>query len=471
MTHLFRIYQSFLFLLIVFLLINDLNVVESGKRKSKKSRSRKQPTTTVQAVDLSEIPKYESSPSSVSSSRDLTSYATLTEREHSRSRSLSRNSRRDLDKDLWHDYQSYSPEPRNHAQGLSTKFRHRYLSLKSSTNSLNQAFPRCFNLANKIKWGLSELTRRNSHYIEPVATISLCVGTGYYTWQNNFDLEQIKHLNFDWLINKNTLVLSLGGALMPIFNDLFSRLRSYLDQTDNGLSTIRILHQLLQQESKDKVEHFPLEYKKAVKTTDECIASLLSSGDVEQSLRYISNRENYLIMLPYQCKDIARFGNHPSDIKKLAHLSRRIENLLNDYPDIKESLDAFTIQMCQNSVSEVGIKPNAYLWGPPGTGKTRFVSELGSRFGLYVCKPRLPSSRALYNFEDYLFGFPYYDPERMNDDRSDTDRFGVIVDCLIQAGHLNPIIFFDEADVLLNNQEEMIHPFEACQKKNINWVH
>lgn len=266
---------------------------------------------------------------------------------------------------------------------------------------------------------------------------------------------------------------TVGGVLTGSYIEIFKKGQSewFTVSLDEGLKTV---HQELKKDSEALVMEHRDSIRNAIESIDTEIASLLNNKDGEHALKCLRRREEVLLRLPTpsQINNVDQSGP-TGDALFHEVIEQKMQNLIERYPqDNKHELELLVQKIRDNSIQpkEQANRIQAYIHGKIGTGKTEFVRLLGANLGLYVCHLKLQT----LDLEE-LTGIATRD-EHCNIDNKKV--IGKIAQCFIEAGVLNPIIFFDDVGAYLkDNFQEGTPKFKLQQgikdllKKNRRALH
>lgn len=226
---------------------------------------------------------------------------------------------------------------------------------------------------------------------------------------------------------------SLGSAITGSVQNIFAAIADSSLTLEEGL---KVVHRELQAESEALIKTFSDEHQREIEKLDVAIAQMIFEKKGENALKCLARRQLFL-SIPSRVQNVAQYDkNGDSELAKA--IDENVERILARYPQrLQEPLSILVQSMRDNSIADQGQQVQAFLYGPTGTGKTTFVRRLSEALGLPLCIIDLsklePQDLLGVDFHDALCN-------------SKTEEvLGKIANCFVEAGVLNPIIFFDEA--------------------------
>jgi ATP-dependent Lon protease len=257
------------------------------------------------------------------------------------------------------------------------------------------------------------------------------------------------------------LFSSISIAIGSGVNNVVYAIQSSTLTLEEGLKQV---HEELKAESASLVATLPSQIQERLEAHDATISQLIHEKKGEAALNCLRRREAVLLSLPTKIMNVAQYDKL-GDERLEAALQWNIDHLLGRYPEpIREPLSLFVQAVRDNSILKTGKRVQAFLYGPSGTGKTTFVKLLGEATGLPVCYVELSKIEAKHE----LLGSEQTDPICA---MKDSVLLGKIGNCFVEAGVLNPIIFFDEAGEYLGESEKSHqYDFDHMKKQMIQSV-
>ena len=253
----------------------------------------------------------------------------------------------------------------------------------------------------------------------------------------------ISYLNLSQSQQANYITTALvAGSVSQGISNIISAIRNCRLTPIEGLT---LLHKDLKKASADLVRTLPADVQEKIELLDSRINQVLSNNGTETALRLLKRREEVFLSFPTAAINLSHEdrGGNPDRRKKI---EESVGRLVGSYPeDIRESLTTFIRAIRDNSVLPDPIRAQAYLYGPPATGKTTFVRRLGKALGVPVCEIKLSDLSV-----QELLGLDSLDDfTREEDDKA----IGKLAQCFLNSGYNNPIVLFDEAEDLVAGDE------------------
>lgn len=244
--------------------------------------------------------------------------------------------------------------------------------------------------------------------------------------------------------NPQTMVIvsSLTTAISASVQNVFTAIKESALTLDEGLAKV---HDEIKKESESKTETFSDEQQSHLEVLDSTIAQNIFDKKGEAALKCL-NRRQAITALPSKAINVAQYDKN-GDPKLAKIIDQNVEELLALYPtNIQEPLSLLVQSIRDNSIAQTGTQVQAFLFGPPGTGKTTFVKRLGKALGMHVCMINLSKIEP-----DEILGYEYPDSSC---EKKNEEIMGKIGTCFVEAGVLNPLIFFDEAGEYMGASEQ-----------------
>lgn len=228
---------------------------------------------------------------------------------------------------------------------------------------------------------------------------------------------------------QNVLMMASGAITSTIGSAIRSTASSIRHCRLTFEEGILKLHQELVKESEQELKTLPPDLQRQIRSIDYQIRTKIVNKQTTDAINLIRQREQAYFALPTHSLNIGFPGLYQED-----QMALKVEALILKQPEKnREHLRDFVDKIRESSDSKEGLKPQALLFGPRGTGKTVFVRDLAATLGLSLCEISL----AGIDSNDLLGKKFPWEPEKQT--------VGKIAECFIKAGNLNPIIFFDEA--------------------------
>jgi ATP-dependent Lon protease len=158
----------------------------------------------------------------------------------------------------------------------------------------------------------------------------------------------------------------------------------------------------------------------------------------EKLIHLLYRREALLAIHSLGLKNVFAFGrNSPSEA--VAEMQTVVHDLLERYPaSYRDALKSFLTKIRINSdINNKAQRAVGYIWGPPGTGKTRFVNDMANSLNIPLC------SLTMKDVQEEFTGGSFDDTSKIGVDEE--SFYGKLLMCIMKSGVRNPIIFIDEA--------------------------
>lgn len=275
---------------------------------------------------------------------------------------------------------------------------------------------------------------------------------------NNFDQIRIKLAEFENVIKKNEIVISIGLVFFALLFGLYNEKMSLLEIVHSVWSYFvggSILAQYVVRDSLynvmnrlNKYLKYDLEYHNIVKSFNELKLKDTRIFNVFNriAIDYEHYEHNSSKIYAKGAKSLMKFVIElysPSPIRKtndIKEIVQKLELLKKDYGNVSEILNNSIIDPIL--LDMLGIKGPAispiFLSGNPGVGKTRFVNLLGQIVGAKVYNYNLCKKN------DYSYSRSAH--EQIKD-------FGIFVEIMYEYDGSPIILFIDEFDKNLNKDD------------------
>ncbi len=243
-------------------------------------------------------------------------------------------------------------------------------------------------------------------------------------------------------------IITVGGIVTGAYLEIIRKGHTgwFTVSLEDGLETV---HTQLKKDSEVLITGYPDSIRNAIDSLDTDISSLLNNNEGELALKCLKRREEVLLGLPTQNQirniDLSRSRYSVSTTTR-QRMQQNIQDLIDKYPeDNKQPLKLLVQKMRDNSIQPEGKanRVQAYIHGRVGTGKTEFVRALGAALDLHVCHLKFST----LELED-LLGVEIRDEKCKIDNKKVIGKLG---QCFIDAGSLNPIVFFDDVGTYLKD--------------------
>ena len=182
-----------------------------------------------------------------------------------------------------------------------------------------------------------------------------------------------------------------------------------------------------------------------VEAINRRILSAMQSDQEDVWIRLFSRRQRILFGLLVAIGTVLPRG----PCREPSALGTRVDDLLASYPDIAD-LDILVALEQVNSITSSPKRQQVYLEGSWGTGKTRFVSELGKALQLPVFPIRVNSPQDLGHLLPRNISYEPLDRQWSQDCGTDATICGSILYAILTHGCLNVIIHIDEASAMMS---------------------
>jgi len=222
----------------------------------------------------------------------------------------------------------------------------------------------------------------------------------------------------------------------------------------------------LQKKTDPYVQKLPAQTKAKVLQLDKNIIRSLQLLEASQGLKAVSDpilglikRRFLMAASNLQPKDLLLI--HPAQKTDKLRMQEKLKALIEKQPAKNQPMVRAMIDSIRSN-SEPKLshpkRPQYFLLGKPGTGKTTFVEELGAALGIPVCKVSLSKDmhpRSLAGME-LVNGDRSDKVNQGSSDEPHSHYIGHIPQQLIQSGIGNPIIFMDEAPEALQASNSVL---------------
>lgn len=236
------------------------------------------------------------------------------------------------------------------------------------------------------------------------------------------------------------LASTLTAGLTKAVTDIIRSVREGKLSLSEGLQE---LHKELVTETSEFITYLPEDRRSRIEALDNFIFQALANKQTEMTLKALKRREEVYLALPIAAKN-ASHANSSGNPEIREQIDHEVEKLIQSYPDSNREILKVAIQNIRdNSVIRSPDRFQVYLYGPHGTGKTTFVRRLGKALGLHICEIKLSDLESAD-----LVGPNHQDNYFSEDDEKNLGKFGK---CFREAGHINPIIFMDEAGEFMSD--------------------
>ena len=243
----------------------------------------------------------------------------------------------------------------------------------------------------------------------------------------------------DTAINTMKLMAFATTAATIATSSVSSIFKALEESTLSLDECLKKVHTNLKANSELLLEKHSPELQRKVKALDNTIGQMIFDKKGDTALKCLNRREELYLAIPPpgQILNVAQYGK-VSDPELRSIIDERVEELVQSHPEeLQEPIDLLIQSIRDNSIAKNGAQVQAYLYGPAGTGKSRLVKLIGETLGLHVCRVELGKLE-----HDELLGPPEEDALCRVENNKLLGKIGA---CFIEAGILNPIIFFDEA--------------------------
>jgi hypothetical protein len=224
---------------------------------------------------------------------------------------------------------------------------------------------------------------------------------------------------------------------------------------------------------------FPEGVVKAVKLIfDDVERKITEAKTYPQTLTasYLEKNLRHLLLLLSRPLHTQKLIGASLSAEQETSISKGIDKLVAGYPSRNKSVIECLIQSIRiNSVTTTPSRVQAYLYGPAGTGKTRFARELANLLGLPFILIKFPA-----NGLDAVLGSQHYHAREYNTSPPDTKLIGELLLKMIKSGIANPIILIDEIEItsenlsalklLLDSIKESL-PIGGYPSADLDWKH
>lgn len=246
-------------------------------------------------------------------------------------------------------------------------------------------------------------------------------------------------------VAEGVAVAGMGAAFAmhfmgPVTSDLINAVKKALNYKIEYIEAIKHLKTKIFNNSEPLIPFLPASIQEKVRVMDRDIVAKLNANDAAAALKLLQAREQVLLAMPLH--------THPINSKASSEIAEKFKRVIDrTLPENHATLESLIHAMEDNSklstereiegTPTAGAKTVLFLNGPRGTGKTEFVRDLAAAAGFKdVCMIKLGE---LENSLD-LVGTGNYEGEGPS-----AKTQGKIVKCFLDAGVVNPIIFFEEA--------------------------
>jgi ATP-dependent Lon protease len=229
-----------------------------------------------------------------------------------------------------------------------------------------------------------------------------------------------------------------SAATTALMNTVKTVSSSRLDEKDAKYETYRNLVDL----SKEALLRRPEAVQNAVRNLDSEVKDAYSNQTKDDAwfAQKLRHRSEILLSLPYYSKSVPGWRRGSPERYSL---EKKIKTLVDSYPpENRIPLQTLIHRICSVAEStEASRRPQAFLYGPAGTGKTWLVTRLSETLGLPMIKIRVGEK----NIDDLLgLKFGGFEPPT---NMSDQELIGELPRQMIKSGFNNPIVFIDELSV------------------------
>jgi hypothetical protein len=253
--------------------------------------------------------------------------------------------------------------------------------------------------------------------------------------------------------------------LMGQTNEMVAAFKKGVNFKLEHVDALKLLKAKLFENSEELVGFLPAGLRDVVAMVDRDIVAALNGNGVGVATKLFLARERVLLAMPLHA--------HPIDSKSTPEVEAKFKRVIDrTLPENRATLQGLIHAMEDNSrlhsqrelsdgTPAAGTKTVVFLNGPRGTGKTEFVRDLAAASGLKdACVIKLAE---LENATD-LIGTGYYE----NDGPTDK-TMGKILKCILDAGVVNPIIFFEEASNSIGAEPRRSLLNQSSSEMNAGW--
>jgi MoxR-like ATPase len=227
--------------------------------------------------------------------------------------------------------------------------------------------------------------------------------------------------------------------------------------TLNDMGSLEETYKALKARTRPEVlQQFPADIRLAVANIDDEIESFITSSkkNNQESQKgpawlegRIRHRQLVLLSAPLESINI----NLTASSVEEKEVDDKLNTLLDSYPENNRgSVETLVQRMRAASVDENPSRVQAYLYGPAGTGKTRFAKELASILGLPLVEVKFPT-KGLGTILGAKWAVQAYGDNPLGDDHI----VGELPLKLIQSGCKNPIVLIDEVNITAENLNDI----------------
>jgi hypothetical protein len=215
---------------------------------------------------------------------------------------------------------------------------------------------------------------------------------------------------------------------------------SQLDEIGASMATLEAIKRVTTDEF---LSQFPEGTVSDVKLLDEDVQIRKRDNSAAAPFyeRNINHRQLVLLSTPLHAKNVM-------DLKP--EMKVKLDKLISDYPERNRSVvETLFHKIRANSVSKNPSRVQAYLFGPAGTGKTRFAHEMADILGVPLITIKCPAKGM-----SKLLGSTYH-VRQYTTAPPDEELIGELPLRLIESGYTNPIVLIDEMEVTADNINEL----------------
>lgn len=267
--------------------------------------------------------------------------------------------------------------------------------------------------------------------------------------RNLMDEQIVKNKNCDpirWLtqVKKEIVPVVSSGALavtvspflgQGIVTSLTNVYHKWLDCEKTPEDGMKWIHEAIKKDTapfmEARVKRFGKEFADGINLIDVQITAAIAQKQVDAALKSLTRRIQ-LFALPTESKDVSL------NSQKSRLIDAALETLIAEQePKNRELLENIIDEFRAASHPSVahGLKPQLYLYGPRGTGKTHFVNQMAQALGVPICildLNQIEGNELLGADHPMVPGLP-------------NNEMAKLANCMIESGVTDPIIYFTEA--------------------------
>ncbi len=215
------------------------------------------------------------------------------------------------------------------------------------------------------------------------------------------------------------------------------------------------IFEFLLQTTADEIKQLPADFQMRIAEFDTTLQTAVSYLKQNSSREYtwfwdaLRYRQELFLGFPTQVKNIYHHDKNGDSLLG-KEIDRKVAELVDSYPEeLRAAMDSKIQEFRLNSVLPQATRVQLYLFGAPGTGKTRFVRRLAETLDIHLCQIQVHDMKPETIEGSNIALHPLH---TLAKDENFSVLIGEIAECLRTSRYQNLIIFFDEAGEYLGDE-------------------